>query len=187
MIYGAGIPFGFLGSGKAITQPSFFWSIDFVGGLFFGALLVFGGISALFVGPATAVLMLPREMEWPVGGGILTLNKTEAQLWPTSFDAIDELEPFCKTSDHRLNRRWCPSSGFISLVRSFSRHWHVHRDYQQFRVDDGYLMKTIHAEAGDSGGYDTWAYTTHGPTRPTGPLQAARTLSLTTTTHLWTC
>ncbi|KXJ85447.1 hypothetical protein Micbo1qcDRAFT_209995 [Microdochium bolleyi] len=176
MIYGVGIPFGLLGSDKAIAQPSFFWSIDFVGGvkaylkrsnliggILFGALLVFGGISALFVGPATAILMLPREMEWPVGGGILTLNKTEAQLWPTLFNAIDELESFCKTSDHRLNRRWCPSSGFVSLDRTFSRHWHVHRDYQQFRVDDGYLMKTIHAEAGDSGGYDTWAYTTHGP------------------------
>lgn len=39
-------------------------------------LLLLSGIMSLLVGPVTAVLMIPRTLDWPVGGGIFWLNGT---------------------------------------------------------------------------------------------------------------
>lgn len=37
-------------------------------------LLSAGGVLALLAGPATAVLMIPKEVDWPVSGAIFWLN-----------------------------------------------------------------------------------------------------------------
>lgn len=36
--------------------------------------VIIAGLLALFAGPAAALLMIPRQMDWPVGGGIYWLN-----------------------------------------------------------------------------------------------------------------
>lgn len=36
--------------------------------------IAMGGALALLAGPAAALLMIPRQMDWPVGGGIYWLN-----------------------------------------------------------------------------------------------------------------
>lgn len=68
---------------------SYFWSAEFWGGMRctqimsrkqrwrrrgFVALVLIGGSLALLAGPATALLMIPRSQDWPVGGGIFWLN-----------------------------------------------------------------------------------------------------------------
>jgi hypothetical protein len=80
-----GVPLGLIGADKSVGQLSFFWSIEFWASFrsyhkrpfahaYIILLLVIGGIMALLVGPATAVLMIPREMNWPTGGAIFWLN-----------------------------------------------------------------------------------------------------------------
>ena len=65
---------------------SFFWSTELLGSvwyykphefwrwLLFVFLVVLGGVLAATAGPASAVLMIPRPLDWLVGGGILWLN-----------------------------------------------------------------------------------------------------------------
>lgn len=43
-------------------------------------LILVGGILALIAGPAAAVLMIPRVMDWPVGGGVFWLNGKSTDL-----------------------------------------------------------------------------------------------------------
>lgn len=65
---------------------SYFWSIDFWGGLsaynghrrrnniWFIGLIVASGMIATLAGPATAILMIPRIQDWEAGGMIFWLN-----------------------------------------------------------------------------------------------------------------
>lgn len=68
-----------------IGPRSYFWSSDFWGAVnykhpspgrktFIIMLLIVSGILAVLAGPTSAVLMIPREMDWKTGGGIFWLN-----------------------------------------------------------------------------------------------------------------
>lgn len=69
-----------------LTVFSFFWSLEFWGAVLsyntrrwrqnyiVVGLLILAGVLATIAGPATAVLMIPRKLEWPVGGGIFWIN-----------------------------------------------------------------------------------------------------------------
>lgn len=74
---------------RILTYHSFFWSMEFWGAITnnnfkssipclkqmaLPGLLLVGGIFGLMAGPSTAVLMIPRPRDWPVGGGIYWLN-----------------------------------------------------------------------------------------------------------------
>lgn len=109
-------------------------------------------------------LCRPGGFPWPSQKLTSTdgIAETEAQLWPVQFDSPQDLEAPCATAWDRMHRRWCPSSGYLSLYHIFSKHWAVRDFFQQFRVDDTFLRKTIHVEGHDLGGHDSWAYTTHG-------------------------
>ncbi|WQF87210.1 hypothetical protein CDEST_12224 [Colletotrichum destructivum] len=90
LVFKDGVPLGLLGSDKAFAQVrpclSFFWSVEFWGGvrsfrnqkwgqnIFLVGLLVVSGGLTLLAGPATAVLMIPRVMNLPTGGSIFWLN-----------------------------------------------------------------------------------------------------------------
>ena len=89
-----GLPFGFLFSGLQITQVSYLWSMELWGALKAGALNLWRRI-ALFVllagcillaatsGPASAVLLIPRQQQWPAGRTHIWMNITADQLWPS--------------------------------------------------------------------------------------------------------
>jgi hypothetical protein len=75
------------GSLPLICLRSFFWSAEFYGGVLsddtsrsrfrsfgFAGLVLIGGLLAVMAGPATAVLMIPRSQNWPIGGAIFWLN-----------------------------------------------------------------------------------------------------------------
>lgn len=44
----------------------------------FVLLVLVGGGLALLAGPAAALLMIPRQLDWPVGGGVYWLNGNTA-------------------------------------------------------------------------------------------------------------
>jgi len=74
----------------ADINSSFFWSPEFVGGvasckklktryeigrrIAFTLLLLLLGTIAALVGPASAILMIPGVVDWPVGGMVYWLN-----------------------------------------------------------------------------------------------------------------
>ncbi|KAK3988868.1 hypothetical protein QBC44DRAFT_370696 [Cladorrhinum sp. PSN332] len=50
-------------------------------------LLLVSGLLALLAGPASAVLMIPRELVWDAGGVNVWLNGTTDQIWPSVLEA----------------------------------------------------------------------------------------------------
>ncbi|KAI0436157.1 hypothetical protein F4803DRAFT_572944 [Xylaria telfairii] len=176
LLFGIGIPLGLVGSDQAFTQLSFFWSLEFWGGVLsyrrvgkaylryrLLALLCFGGLLASIAGPAAAILIIPRMIPWPVGGGIFWLNGSDTQLWPTYLDK-EYLETVnCSTIQNRLTSPWCPSYGFESLQPLFGTWWGP-EPHSQFDQQGSEIRKVIHYSSSREDRKDTWVYTTHGPT-----------------------
>ncbi|KAL8831134.1 MAG: hypothetical protein Q9191_001028 [Dirinaria sp. TL-2023a] len=89
-----GLPLGLSTSGFSFTRISYFWSPAFWGGTFklcsspnqrlivIYALTVLGGIVGLTVGPASAVLMLPRTATWQQFATTFWMNGTADDFWP---------------------------------------------------------------------------------------------------------
>ncbi|CRK18416.1 hypothetical protein BN1723_011577 [Verticillium longisporum] len=85
MTFGPGIPLGWMGAGFRFTTLSYLWSSDLWGSIkykhasvlrkFGLVLLLFvSGIITVLAGPSSAVLTVPRVMDWPAGGGRFWLN-----------------------------------------------------------------------------------------------------------------
>ncbi|TPX06783.1 uncharacterized protein E0L32_002279 [Thyridium curvatum] len=183
-----GVPLGLLGSGFAFTQVSFFWSTDFLGSLvyrdscllrklfFIGLLLVSGGIAVL-AGPATAVLMIPRPMDWPMGGAHIWLNGD------SSLNGYD-----CSTNTSKFFDPVCPSSGYkatydhVDVWHALPANW-----LGDFDLTDTKMRKSVqyrlrrpdyHGAHGATVRFidDSWAATVHAPAA--NMLLAARSLWL---------
>ena len=89
-----GLPLGLSTSGFSFSRISYFWSPAFWGGTFtlckspnqrlivIYALTVLGGIVGLTVGPASAVLMLPRTSTWQQFATTFWMNGTADDFWP---------------------------------------------------------------------------------------------------------
>lgn len=123
-----GVPLGLLGSGIWYTSLSSFWSPEFLFALPWGRkrwrsarlifLLVLAGGTATVIGPASAVLMLPRSQNFPAGGTSFFLDGTADQLWPATLNASSEPE-ICRSAN-ATEVPFCPSAGFQSLQRAFN-------------------------------------------------------------------
>ncbi|KAK4201326.1 hypothetical protein QBC40DRAFT_324459 [Triangularia verruculosa] len=98
LVFGQGLPLGLMGAGFSFSSVGYFLSRDFWVLHFFDAcqrprqrrwglliLLLIGGLMGLLAGPASAVLMVPRELDWPVGGAYIWLNGTNESLWPNTL------------------------------------------------------------------------------------------------------
>ena len=131
LIYGDGIPLGWLESGFAFTRRSYFWSPEFwysrrydarrwkkLG--LFGSLVVAGALAA-FASSASAVLITPRLEKWQAGGTTYFLNGTADEIWPTrlSFESSDNPE-YC-TGEHATTYGVCPSGGFQALWSHYNQ------------------------------------------------------------------
>ena len=100
-----GLPLGLSTSGFSFARISYFWSPAFWGGTFrlckspnqrliiTYALTVLGGIVGLTVGPASAVLMLPRIATWQQFATTLWMNGTADDFWPNALRAEHLGEP----------------------------------------------------------------------------------------------
>ncbi|EON68685.1 hypothetical protein W97_07943 [Coniosporium apollinis CBS 100218] len=129
-----GLPFGLLGSGLSFTQVSFFWSQAFVGSLTQNVslpllcLLIVGGVIASTAGPATAVLLIPRQISYPAGQTSYYVNGMSEDLWPQHLGLVHYLPNytnlFGESIDCASNRGFisavCPSGGYASLMGHFS-------------------------------------------------------------------
>jgi hypothetical protein len=121
-----GIPLGLLGCGIWYSSLSSFWSPEFWGALHWSCtgykrarfllLLVLAGGTATVIGPASAVLMLPRSQNIPAGGTSFYLDGTGDQYWPDTVTASSEPE-FCAFLN-ATNYAICPSGGYGSLKRN---------------------------------------------------------------------
>ncbi|MCJ1324857.1 hypothetical protein MMC10_001519 [Thelotrema lepadinum] len=123
-----GVPIGLLGSGIWFSQISFVWSPEFlvaVGSslrsfrkLRLCIFILLTGILAVVIGPASAVLLIPRIQTVPAGGTSYFLNGTAEQLWPRIMTSDSQLE-VCKL-ENSTKYAVCPSSGHESLRSTFS-------------------------------------------------------------------
>ena len=133
LLYGDGIPIGLVGAGINFTRLSYFWSPELLGSLKslfkgprkhrkvqLGLFLVLAGVLALFAGPACAVLLLPRQDDWPAGGTRIYFNATKADMWPTTLTSNPLLQDFCNKSSG-VQSGFCPSGGFQSIWSHYSR------------------------------------------------------------------
>ncbi|KAL9611669.1 MAG: hypothetical protein Q9167_003698 [Letrouitia subvulpina] len=94
-----GLPLGLSTSGFSFARVSYFWSPAFWGGTFrmckspnrrlivIYALTVLGGIVGLTVGPASAILMLPRTAPWQQFSTTFWMNGTADDFWPNVLRA----------------------------------------------------------------------------------------------------
>ncbi|KAL4916167.1 hypothetical protein BDW62DRAFT_186929 [Aspergillus aurantiobrunneus] len=170
-----GLPLGLLGADKSFTQISFFWSSEFWGAVLsynthrwrhnylLVGLLIFGGVLATLAGPATAVLMIPRKLEWPAGGGIFWLNGSESELWPTNLDAAYLEDYSCSTDEDRLHNPKCPSAGYLSLSSYLSTWWTFPQALHDVQLQDWSIRKAVYVTGHIDRVTDTWTYTVSGP------------------------
>ncbi|KAJ4312864.1 hypothetical protein N0V84_009718 [Fusarium piperis] len=182
LVFGDGMTLGLLVSGFSFAQVSYFWSPEFLGSLSWGlrcrnvsraqrwkrrgfVLLVFiGGALALLAGPATAVLMIPRRIDWPVGGGIYWLNGSDEQLWPKFLDASYYSEINCTLETGQFFDNRCPSHGFLPMYQHFISWWNGYSTGYAFELNDGFQRKMIYARPALLSDANTWAYTAHAAT-----------------------
>ena len=78
------------------TQISYFWSPDFLGALRYGVVkknqklririvLLLAGSLAITAGPASAILMIPRQQAWAADTFDFYLNGTTDDFWPSQL------------------------------------------------------------------------------------------------------
>ncbi|KAL8786730.1 MAG: hypothetical protein Q9195_008105 [Heterodermia aff. obscurata] len=125
---GEGIPFGLLFAGLQISQISYLWSLEYWGSVRTAALrsysrlilLVLIPISIILAtvcGPASAVLLVPRQQFWQGGATDIWINATQSELWPDRMD--DRFIPSsCSVIVIDDVNNICPSSGW-QKIRDF--------------------------------------------------------------------
>ncbi|KAK6440931.1 hypothetical protein LTR95_002845 [Oleoguttula sp. CCFEE 5521] len=127
-LLGDGVPLGLLGSGLSFSGPSWFWSTDFVVAArwmktswaraqLYILLILAGGI-AVFIGPAAAVLFLPRSQNILAGKTTYSLNGSVTDFWPSSVSAGSE-PSLCGYTNSSL-RSICPSGGYEALRQTLT-------------------------------------------------------------------
>lgn len=193
LLYGSGIPLGLLGSGITFTQISYFRSPDFLGALRYGisekkkkklcvcVALLLAGLLATTAGPASAILMIPRQQAWAAGTLDFYLNGTNNDFWPSQLTYEGQLQDW-DISDCRnfkaTSTAVCPAGGYHSLWDHFTAStiynvndvlYEVNNpDTRQVRMDIdsplGYVP--THTISGNIRGLslETWMYTTHAAT-----------------------
>lgn len=143
-----GVPFGLLGAGLSFGQLSYLWSSAFCSSirpvlfdrrrwpLFL--LLVVACVLAATIGPALAVLLLPRVQAFPAGGTTNYLNATADKLWPTQIDSSSQyLACFLPNA---TNYDACPCSGYTSIKETFAEFY-----YSDFLVGTDSMQPKLRA------------------------------------------
>ncbi|KAG5795502.1 hypothetical protein H9Q69_005436 [Fusarium xylarioides] len=181
VMFGPGIPLGFLVSGYSFSSISYLLSPEFLGGLkqswgqpmsardkfkrrCFVALIIVGCLLALLAAPATAVLMIPRVKDWDIGGGICWLTGDNDTLWPTSIDADYYAGIDCAADANPFLSPQCPSSGYMPLFHHFDNWWILHERAIDHEVLDPFIRKTLYTRPALIKKANTWAFTTHHAT-----------------------
>ncbi|KAH6662432.1 hypothetical protein F5X68DRAFT_178265 [Plectosphaerella plurivora] len=185
LIFGDGLPLGFIVSPWSFSSVSYFWSANFWGAVrsrettdnlrtrrfLFALLLVTAGVIAVIGAPAAATLMTPRIVEFPAGGGIFWLNSSPAHLWPTTLNASYYDGADCSTDQLRMWNTECPSAGFTSLFSHVST-WASADGASEYSIEvqDANIRKEIRVWPTLWNGDDAWSVSAHAAS---GTLQDA--------------
>jgi hypothetical protein len=124
------VPLGALFSGFEFANIQYLWSRELWGSFVAmakacGWLYVFSLILATLItpliGPASALLMIPRLNDWPAGGTIFYLNATRDEIWPAAVTAADVPE-FCGTLSQpgTFEERACPAGGWEAIKSGYA-------------------------------------------------------------------
>ncbi|KAH7393791.1 hypothetical protein DE146DRAFT_757281 [Phaeosphaeria sp. MPI-PUGE-AT-0046c] len=135
LIDGEGVPLGLVGASSLFSQLSYFWSTAFIGSVSgrpklnatLVCLLLVSGLIAATVGPAIAVLLVPREQTWPAGGTKYWINGTMEDLWPSQVglehympdNGAGKFGVSCSSTEGYKNAL-CPAGGYYSLWNRYS-------------------------------------------------------------------
>ncbi|RSL99941.1 hypothetical protein CEP52_009465 [Fusarium oligoseptatum] len=115
-------------------------------------LVVTAGLIAPLVGPTSAVLMIPRELDWAAGGGHLWLNGTKNQLWPA------KLEKGRSPEDDEVH---CIAGGWEN-IRDNYKTWasDARQAVPSFEIPEGFGRKLYaRTRQSDVFGEETWVFT----------------------------
>ncbi|KAF2234724.1 hypothetical protein EV356DRAFT_566891 [Viridothelium virens] len=129
-----GINFGLLGGGFMFSQISYFWSAEFIAALstpgdkWLILLLIVGGLIAVSAGPATAVLLVPSEIDYHAGSAKYYLNGSTETFWPSKLTLDHYLPLFNNSINETVNcasnegykSAVCPTGGYLALANHFS-------------------------------------------------------------------
>jgi hypothetical protein len=129
-----GLPFGLLSSGVSFTQVSYIWSPEFVAALTCRSnstltlFVILSVIVASTAGPATAVLIIPRMIQFPAGETEYYINGTSDHLWPSYIGLENYLPDYTNgynesikcASSTGYTSAVCPSGGYLALMDHFS-------------------------------------------------------------------
>lgn len=124
------VPLGALFSGFEFANVQYLWSRELWGSIgpmakACGWLYVFSLVLATFIvpliGPASALLMIPRLDDWPAGGTTFYLNATKDEIWPATVTAADVPE-FCSALSQpgSYEERSCPAGGWEAIKSGYS-------------------------------------------------------------------
>ncbi|KAL8670024.1 MAG: hypothetical protein Q9168_005411 [Polycauliona sp. 1 TL-2023] len=124
LIFGKGLPFGFLFSGLYVTQISYLWSMELWGAVTakslypirrvaLAAFFIGGILLAATVGPASAVLLIPRQQLWPAGRTHIWINATTDQVWPMRMNG-SSVPDACSTVGTEGSNA-CPASEWYAV------------------------------------------------------------------------
>ncbi|KAL4938066.1 hypothetical protein BDV06DRAFT_226363 [Aspergillus oleicola] len=128
LLFGDGLPLGLLGSGLAFNHLEYFFSKEFYGSLrYVGArgsklrkvglitVVIVSGILATFGGPASAVLLVPKDQDWSAGGTTFYLDGAEKDFWPSDLSGnLTDLRQVCNRNNS-AHLGVCPGAGYHSL------------------------------------------------------------------------
>ncbi|KAK2788316.1 hypothetical protein FQN53_003850 [Emmonsiellopsis sp. PD_33] len=133
-------PFAILFAGGDFQQVSYLWSKELWAiagptakswsGALFLLSLVTATVLAPFIGPASALLMIPKLSDWEVGGTDFWINATREQLWPVQFDR-SQIDANCLANSEDLS---CPHGGWEALRTVIGVR---HSDEFQIRTKNG--------------------------------------------------
>jgi hypothetical protein len=92
LVDGDRLPLGLIGSGFEFSDPSYFWSPDFWCFIWFelpqckrfgiAIFLVVCVVISMTAGPASAMLLIPRQHDWTVGSADFYLRGTDDDMFP---------------------------------------------------------------------------------------------------------
>ena len=125
MVVGDGVPLGAISGIFMFSSLSYLWSPELWGSLggpmplparirIYGVLLL-SGVLAATLGPATAVLLIPKEQDWDAGGSEIYIRGSPNSVWPSlvelSHSGQESLCALPNATDYPV----CPSGGYRSM------------------------------------------------------------------------
>ncbi|KAL3304931.1 hypothetical protein RB213_003717 [Colletotrichum asianum] len=164
-----------------ILQPTriihrYFWSADFWGAIFCPsskprsyikrlallALIEISSLIAVMAGPAAAVLMLPAQRDFDIGGGVYWASGGDAELWPKVLDAEYYSSWNCSSLQNQLEQHQYPAAGFSTLHSHYLANTVRPRTHVDYQITTGLVSKSIYVQPSAAYTSDAWAFTAHG-------------------------